>query len=65
MSDLLADVLTAAANAAADVNRGKLLHRYGGRECRLTAPDTLVMSGAGLAPLVHQIEGTDLIAVLT
>ena len=66
MSNIITAALDAAARAAEDDNRGKLLHRIpGGREYRLTAPDTMTIAGGGPDRLVHQVEGVDLLDALT
>ena len=64
MSEIIAGILAAAASAAADETRGKLLYRYGeGRECRQRPDGALVFSGGGLPTLVNTIEGVDLDAL--
>lgn len=57
---MLAAALAAAARAAGNASRGTLLWRVNGRECRLTSFDTLAISGGGLPPITHQVEGIDL-----
>ena len=66
MTNMIAAALDAAARAAEDENRGKLLYRAAnGREARLTASDTMKMSGGGRDTYVHQVEGIDLMDILT
>lgn len=62
-NDIISAVLSAAASAAQDPDRGRLLWRRNGRECRMTAPDTLVITG-GPGVLVHRVVDVDLEAAL-
>jgi hypothetical protein len=59
MAHLLADIMAAAATAAEDPDRGRPMWRANERQCRLTGPGTMVISG-GESVLVTQLEGVDL-----
>jgi hypothetical protein len=55
-----AETLLAAARALENTERGRLLWRRNGSECRLTAPDTMTVTMPGGAVAAHRVVGVDL-----